>query len=95
MANKFELGRTVVTKAVYERMQEDLPFAAFVLYSLRRYTACDWGELNDIDKASNEAALQEGNRLFGFYKQASDSTIIYIITEWDRSATTILFPSDY
>lgn len=91
---KFELGQTVVTAAIDVRMKEDKAFERFVRTSLGRYINCDWGDTCEEDKQSNEDALKDGDRLLAVYKYNAD-TEIWIITEWDRSVTTILFPSDY
>lgn len=93
MNRKFELGRTVVTAAIDARMNEDKAFARFVQMSLGRYIDCDWGDTCDEDKKSNDDALKYGDRLLAVYKHGDDT--IWIITEWDRSATTVLFPEDY
>ncbi|WP_431819410.1 hypothetical protein [Burkholderia sp. F1] len=62
---------------------------------LRRHLAGDWGDLDDSDLRQNEAALSSGeDRLFSSYQVAPDLTI-WIITEWDRSVTTLLLPSEY
>ncbi len=90
---KFSLGKLVMTKAVHERMILNSDFAAGVLSSLQRYINGDWGDLCDSDKAENEKAIKENERIFALYNIDSDK--IYIITEWDRSVTTILFPYEY
>lgn len=62
--------------------------------SLKRHMLGDWGELEDEDKAANEAALQHGGRLLSRYTSTS-GVAHYVITEADRSHTTILLPEDY
>ncbi|AMB86036.1 methyltransferase [Pseudomonas agarici] len=63
---------------------------------LRRHLSGDWGELSDDDWNSNQRALNIGDRLFSAYDiDTSDETRLWIITESDRSVTTILLPSDY
>jgi hypothetical protein len=65
-----------------------------VLYFFRHLCG-DWGDLDDSDRRLNDAALQSGeDRLFSSYQVASDLTL-WIITEWDRSVTTLLLPSEY
>lgn len=95
--NKFKLGQLVATKNVDERMQKDRIFAAFVSKSIRRYQNCDWGDTCKEDKASNDYAVENGERILGVYEQVGvkEPMKIWIITEWDRSATTILFPEEY
>ena len=61
--------------------------------SLRRFAEADWGEMDEEDKETNNNALETGSRLFGSYECAHAK--IWIITEADRSCTTILFPSEY
>lgn len=92
---KFELGQLVATKAVAELMQEDSKFKVFVQVSLGKYINCDWGKMDESDKAMNDEAVRTGeDRIHASYEDSRGHKI-WIITEWDRSATTILFPSDY
>lgn len=60
---------------------------------VRRHVTGDWGELDDDDKAANDAAVRDERRIVSAYK-IGEATI-WIITEWDRSATTLLLPEDY
>lgn len=95
--SKFKLGKLVATAAVVDMMQKDHVFAAFVSKSIRRYEECDWGDTCEEDKETNYQALENGERILAVYEQAGVKTPmkIWIITEWDRSATTILFPEEY
>jgi len=61
---------------------------------LQRHAAGDWGEVDAHDKTKNEYSLQHGFRLLSAYRLA-DGTKIWIITEADRSATTLLLPEEY
>ena len=90
---KFPLGHTVMTRGVADRIAVDTQFAEFVFQSLKRHANGDWGSLCEDDKKANEDALEYGGRLFSAYEFAGGK--IWIITEWDRSATTILFPEEY
>jgi hypothetical protein len=54
----------------------------------------DWGELTQEDIDENNRALKEGSRLFSAYRSTS-RVKFWIITEWDRSVTTVLLPSEY
>lgn len=65
-----------------------------IIAALRRHLACDWGELDADDKAANNRALLDDARLLSSYRGAN-GTKFWIITEADRSATTVLLPSDY
>jgi hypothetical protein len=60
---------------------------------LRRHESGDWGDLCPEDKEQNELALRHGGRLFSAYGEGGRE--FWIITEADRSATTILLPEDY
>ena len=93
--SKFEIGRQVVTRGVYDKGLEDPEFLKFVNASFVRFTSGDWGDLSEDDKALNEQALKYGDRLMGSYENKERGWKIWIITEWDRSVTTILFPSEY
>jgi hypothetical protein len=90
----FELGRIVTTSGVAGRMEKDDGFVEFVKKSTARHSHGDWGDLCDEDKEENQLSLRSGFRLFSAYKQESFPKI-WIITEADRSATTVLFPSEY
>ncbi|MBO7448968.1 MAG: hypothetical protein J6U54_01250 [Clostridiales bacterium] len=97
MGKKFKMGRVVATRGVDERMQKDRIFAAFVSKSLRLYENCDWGQTCKEDKAQNNYAVDNGERILAVYEQAGvrEPMKIWIITEWDRSVTTVLFPEEY
>lgn len=95
MATKFKTGSLVMTGGVNDKVAEDAAFARFVTDSLKRHVRGDWGNMSAGDKAANEIALEEGGiRLFSAYEE-KDLPKIWIITEADRSATTILFPDEY
>ncbi len=85
----FELGSTVATPTVLEAVPQEEIFAA-----LRRHQNCDWGDVCPQDKWTNDRAVKGGERLFSVY-HSTDGTKFWIITEWDRSATTVLLPEDY
>lgn len=88
---KFDFGQVVAT-ATLVRYCEEKNFS--LLPYLIRHGNCDWGDICAEDKEANETALKEDLRILSFYK-LPDGNAIWIITEADRSATTILFPSDY
>ena len=95
MKTKFDLGMLVATRGVDEKCKEDMAFAIFCYDCVLRHQTGDWGDLCDEDKEINELALKTGeDRLFSKYDYDAD-TSIYIITEWDRSVTTVLFPDEY
>lgn len=88
---KFNLGQTVMTQGITDLVNKGcLNYLSF----LRRHAQGDWGDLCDEDKKENNRALKTEGRLFSCY-QVAPKQKIYIITEWDRSYTTILLPSEY
>lgn len=94
---KFSLGRLCATAGVAERMQQDREFHAFVWQCLSRYREGDWGDMTFSDKRANDDAVACGDeRILASYKRPGHPTQnIWIITEADRSATTVLFPDEY
>lgn len=90
---KFQLGQVVWTKGVNDKVADDEEFAKLVFDSLKRHANGDWGDLCEGDKQENELSLKEGFRIFSAYQHKEEK--IWIITEADRSATTILFPEEY
>lgn len=91
---KFQQGQLVVTRAVYDMMCSNEEFEKHVHLSIERHLAGDWGDVCDDDRVANELALQSGDRLFSAYKREGMSKL-WVITEVDRSATTVLFPDEY
>ena len=82
-----------MTRGVPSKIKEDVDFAIGVLDAFERYQRCDWGDLCDEDKAENEHALKEGERIFSVYNIGDEKFLI--ITEWDRSVTTLLLTEEY
>jgi hypothetical protein len=91
---KFNPGQLVVTGGINDLMADNEEFAKHVYLSLRRHLTGDWGDVCDEDRVANELALHDGERLFSVYKKDGLPNI-WIITEWDRSVTTVLFPDEY
>lgn len=85
----FPLGRIVITKNALGRLQPEDVYA-----SLKRHSNCDWGACCKRDAAENDLSLKEGFRLLSVYHDRNGLKF-WIITEADRSATTILLPEDY
>lgn len=88
---KFKLGKVVATRGVMEYVNDD---AEAIFPYLARHAIGDWGDACEEDKQINEDALKNGMRLMSVYK-LKDGKTIWIITEWDRSVTTVLFPDEY
>ena len=91
---KFELGNLVATAAIDERMKTESDFRKFIQMSVERYANCDWGDLDEEDKHRNDEAVRIGEMILAAYIYPKDKEKIWIITEWDRSCTTILYPEE-
>lgn len=85
--NKFPLGRTVITRNAKDHLK-----TVIIDEALKRHQRGDWGDV--MDSRENEMALAEGDTLRSVY-HADNGLKFWIITEWDRSYTTILMPEDY
>ena len=83
-----ELGQTVITRGALATLKETDVYVA-----LGRHKSGDWGTLCPEDKEANETAVREGLRVLSVYY--SNGTKFYVITEWDRSVTTVLLPEEY
>lgn len=88
----FELGLLLVTNGINDKL-DSVRFSKEITVALQRFTNADWGEMNPEDSEANNEALRNGERLFAAYETSEGK--IWIITEADRSATTILFPNEY
>ncbi|ARB47006.1 MULTISPECIES: hypothetical protein [Alcanivoracaceae] len=88
---RFPLGATVITPGAAAAFADTNVHPA---HYLQRHRHGDWGEMPPEDQASNEEALTEGYRLMSSYSIAPHTTI-WVITEADRSVTTLLLPSEY
>jgi hypothetical protein len=89
-APRFPLGNLYATSAVAQwASQEVLSLSRFI----ERHHNGDWGDLDEEDKQANEDALKYGGRIFSSY--LTNQRKLYVITECDRSLTTILFAEEY
>ncbi len=86
---RFRLGRTVITSNALTKLSQ-----ADVHRALRRHHVADWGDLDASDREANERALRDGGRFLSAYRSDRGEKF-WIITEADRSATTVLMPGDY
>ncbi len=92
---KFKLGQLVVTHGIDDRMNDDSTFRRFIFSALDWYMDADWGDTCKEDKEQNDEALKNGERILAVYIFPKTGDKIWIITEADRSVTTILFPDEY
>ena len=83
------LGQIVATPNALSQVS-----AEEILHGLQRHRNRDWGNVDSSDRAANDQALQEGTRILSAYRTQAGVTY-WIITEADRSVTTILLPEDY
>jgi hypothetical protein len=87
----FPLGRIVATPGALQALevasQDPVEF-------LSRHVSGDWGDLDDDDKQENVFSLAHGLRLFSSYRTDAGEKL-WIITEADRSVTTLLLPEEY
>ena len=88
---KFPVGQTVATPGALDAIEEAGQTPDIFI---RRHQGGDWGDVCQDDAEANELALKDGSRLFSVYHTAKKIKL-YVITEWDRSATTICLPEDY
>lgn len=86
---KFSLGCTVSTPGALEELHPEDMFRC-----LLRHARGDWGDCCEEDRQENELSLEKGFRLLSVYYDRN-GTKFWIITEGDRSVTTILLPSEY
>ena len=88
---RFPLGKIVGTPSALQELekagQEPIEF-------LRRHVCGDWGEVDAEDWQRNELAVVDGSRILSAYR-LNNNTKIWVITESDRSVTTVLLPEDY
>ncbi len=87
---KFSIGRLVATPGAVELLKEARVNPRTLL---KRHMKGDWGNLCDFDKEQNDIALKTDARLMSSYDIQGGT--VWIITEWNRSVTTILLPEDY
>lgn len=86
---RFRLGELYVTTAADRTIGPEE-----IARGLSRHAEGDWGNVSSDDRAANEWGLVHGERLNSVYRDRNNVEF-WIITEWDRSATTVLLPDDY
>jgi hypothetical protein len=90
MRAQLPLGKVVATPGALKLLSDigEDPFDF-----LARHATGDWGDLCGFDRRQNEIALHEGYRVFSSYPVGGEC--VWVITEADRSVTTILLPEEY
>ncbi len=99
LTSVLSLGQLVATSSIHSLMLSDLSFHTFIYTSIMRHEGGDWGEISSEDHESNGRALTSGRRIFSVYECGPShqeyGQKIYVITESDRSVTTVLWPWEY
>ncbi len=86
---QFKSGQLVATRGVVEKLDSETIYCL-----IHRHLTGDWGDLSEGDKRLNDEAVATGeDRILSMYMVNNEK--VYIITEWDRSATTVLFADEY
>jgi len=88
----FQLGQVVATHGALDLLDRSAT-NAFAL--LQRHQAGDWGDIHPDDVTANREAVQHGFRILSSYPLGTQGERLWIITEADRSVTTLLLPSEY
>jgi len=90
MKSLFPLGQLVATPGALALLQDDGQEYTHLIY---RHVRGDWGNIDPGDRGMNDDAVRNGDRILSVYNLASGK--VWVITEADRSSTTILLPSEY
>jgi hypothetical protein len=87
---RFALGKVVATPGAIDALDN-----SDLIEALGRHAVGDWGDCCEDDAAENEYSVSRHLRIFSVYHSARDQTKFWVITEADRSLTTVLLPSEY
>lgn len=87
------LGQVVATRGIVDYIADDQALEMEMSNLVMRHESGDWGDLDEEDIKANNFALQHGERILSSYMLKGKK--VWVITEWDRSVTTILFPHEY
>lgn len=88
----FALGRIVATPGALDALEQAVVSPTELV---GRHLSGDWGNVDEADWQANDRALLEGARLLSAYALPVTGERIWVITEWDRSLTTLLRPDEY
>lgn len=87
--SRFNLGEVVMTRTIADELDEK-----DIIGIVKRHSECDWGDLCEEDKRMNDVAIETGeDRILSKY--TINNKNVYIVIEWDRSVTTVLFADEY
>lgn len=92
----WEMGQIVITTHLNNEIENNPDAQREIAEAFNRYKMYDWGDSDRNDQEENDQAiLKADRRILASYTLNSLNKEIWIITEWDRSVTTLLFPEDY
>lgn len=89
---KFPLGKIVATRDALSAIQHD---DAVIMQLLLRHQSGDWGIVHDEDRLTNDKAVLTGARIISSYHLQPSNQLLWVITEADRSTTTLILPDEY
>lgn len=87
----FDLGPVYGTPGALDALRQADTLGQALIY---RHVSGDFGDLGEEDRAANQRAIVEGTRVFSAYRLVT-GVKVWVITEADRSSTTVLLPSEY
>jgi len=87
----FEIGEVFMTRGVEKLVKDEKATPSVLLW---RHVTGSWGDLSDEEWDYNQTALAEGGQILSSYDLSATVTV-WVITEWDRSVTTVLLPEEY
>ncbi len=90
---KFNIGNVYMSRGIADTISRNEKFSKEVLDCFNKYIMGCWGNLVEEDIKANDMAIKNGDRILEAYNISQGK--IYIITEADRSSTTILFANEY
>jgi len=85
---RFSLGQVVMMTGVRDSFKPE-----HIAEAIQRHSGGDWGEVHKADARENELSLRQGFRLLSAY--TFNESKMWVITEADRSSTTLLLPDEY
>jgi len=88
----FPLGQIVATPGALSALGDERIGPETLL---NRHVTGDWGELSEGDRRENELSVKDGFRVLSSYKLPKTGVKLWVITEADRSVTTLLLPDEY
>lgn len=99
IVGRFKLGKVVISSGVYAATLERSPLGPFVRFCLERHVSGDWGICHLDDMVHNDSAVSGDDRICSVYYvppgvYRHQSTVL-VVTDADRSCTTVLFESEF